>query len=185
MIQYLLLAAAAVATSLYPTVEIVTSEGRIVVELDRPRAPLTVENFERYVQAGHYDKTVIHRIVPGFVIQGGGYDFDLKERPTREPVVNESGNGLVNARGTIAMARVDDPHSATAQWYINLKDNTSLDPNRRRWGYAVFGRVIEGMDVVDKIAAVETGARGQFPSEFPQKPILVHSVRIIPTEATE
>lgn len=185
MIQHALIAVVAAAATLYPTIEIVTSEGRIVVELDRPRAPLTVANFERYVESGHYDKTVIHRVVPGFVVQGGGYDVELKERPTREPVVNESGNGLSNERGTIAMARVEEPHTATAQWYINLKDNTSLDPNRRRWGYTVFGRVVEGMDVVEKIGAVETGARGQFPAEFPQTPILVHSVRIIQNEASE
>ena len=157
----------------------------MVFTLDRPRAPITVDNFIRYVVDGHYDGTIIHRVIEGFVIQGGGYTPDFEERETRDAIVNESGNGLSNIEGTIAMARHDDPHSATAQWYINLKDNTSLDPNRRRWGYAVFGRVIEGMDVVDKIGAAETGARGQFPSEFPQKPILVHSVRIIPSEATE
>lgn len=167
------------ATLPYPKVEIVTSEGTIVVMLNRPRAPRTVENFIRYVLDGHYDGTIIHRVVEGFVIQGGGYTPDFEERATRDPVVNESGNGLSNARGTIAMARQEDPHTAQAQWFINLADNENLDPNRRRWGYAVFGRVEEGMDVVDAIGAVETGPGGSLPGEVPQDRILIERVRVL------
>lgn len=169
----------------YPAVEIVTSEGRAVIELDRPRAPITVDNFLKYVEAGHYDGTIIHRVIPDFVVQGGGYDPDFKSRPTRDEIVNESGNGLTNARGTIAMARQGDPHTATSQWYVNLADNDQLDPNRRRWGYTVFGRVVEGIEVFDKIAAIETGPAGPLPAEVPQKPVLVHSMRVIENEAMQ
>ncbi len=180
-----LVAAPASAQMPYPSVEIMTSEGRAVIELDRPKAPITVDNFLKYVAAGHYNGTIIHRVIPGFVVQGGGYDTDFKARPTRDEIVNESGNGLSNATGTIAMARQEDAHTATSQWYVNLSDNEQLDPNRRRWGYAVFGRVVEGMDVFEKIAAIETGAAGPFPAEVPQKPVLVHSMRVIEFEATQ
>jgi cyclophilin family peptidyl-prolyl cis-trans isomerase len=180
-----LFAAPALGQLPYPTVEVVTSEGRAVIELDRPKAPITVDNFLKYVAAGHYDGTIIHRVIPGFVVQGGGYDPDFKARPTRDEIVNESGNGLSNATGTIAMARQEDPHTATSQWYVNLDDNEQLDPNRRRWGYAVFGRVVEGMEVFEKIAAIETGPAGPFPAEVPQKPVLVHSMRVIEHEATQ
>lgn len=169
----------------YPQVEIVTSEGRMVFALDRPRAPVTVDNFLRYVVDGHYDGTIIHRVVPEFVIQGGGYTADFAERETREPIVNESGNGLSNIQGTIAMARVDDPHSATAQWYINVSDNSGLDPNRRRWGYAVFGRIVSGLDVALRIAAIETGAAGPFPAEVPTRRVVVERVRVITPEEPE
>ena len=185
LLSIALFAAPAVGQLPYPTVEIVTSEGRAVIELDRPKAPITVDNFLKYVAAGHYDGTIIHRVIPGFVVQGGGYDPDFKERPTGDEIVNESGNGLSNAAGTIAMARQDDPHTATSQWYVNLDDNEQLDPNRRRWGYAVFGRVVEGMEVFAKIAAIETGPAGPFPAEVPQKPVLVHSMRVIEHEATQ
>lgn len=167
----------------YPAIEVVTSEGTFIVELDRPRAPRTVENFVRYVLDRHYDGTVIHRVIDGFVVQGGGYDAKYEERTPRGEIVNESGNGLSNVRGTLAMARQDDPHTAKAQWYINLADNTRLDPSARRWGYAVFGRVVEGMEVVDKIAKIETGAGGPFPAEVPQTTVLVHSMRVIENEA--
>ena len=167
----------------YPAIEVVTSEGTFIVELDRPRAPHTVANFVRYALDGHYDRTIVHRVIDGFVVQGGGYDAKFAERPTRGEIVNESGNGLSNERGTIAMARQNEPHSAKAQWYINLADNKMLDPSARRWGYAVFGRVVEGMEVVDKIAKIETGAGGPFPAEVPQKPVIVHSMRVIDNEA--
>lgn len=180
-----LLAGPAFAQMPYPAVEVVTSEGRAVIELDRPKAPITVDNFLKYVAAGHYDGTIIHRVIPGFVVQGGGYDVAFKSRPTRGEIVNESGNGLSNEKGTIAMARQDDPHTATSQWFVNLDDNKRLDPNRRRWGYAVFGRVVEGMDVFEKIAAIETGPGGPLPAEVPQKPVLVHSMRVIEYEATQ
>ncbi len=182
---FALVTASASAQMPYPSVEIVTSEGRAIIELDRPKAPITVDNFLKYVAAGHYDGTIIHRVIPDFVVQGGGYDPDFKSRPTRDEIVNEAGNGLTNARGTIAMARQADPHTATSQWYVNLGDNEQLDPNRRRWGYAVFGRVVEGMDVFDKIAAIETGPAGPLPAEVPQKPVLVHSMRVIEYEATQ
>jgi len=154
-------------------VRVQTNQGAFVVELDAQRAPLTVRNFLEYVRAGHYDGTIFHRVIDGFVIQGGGYTAKLEEKPTRDPVANESGNGLSNRRGTIAMARTEDPHSATSQFYINLKDNLQLDPQLERWGYCVFGRVIEGMDVVDAIAKVPTGPRGEIPSDVPQTDIVV------------
>lgn len=163
----------------YPQVEIVTSEGRMVFTLDRPRAPITVDNFIRYVLDGHYDGTIIHRVIEDFVIQGGGYLPDFSERPTRGPIVNESGNGLSNMEGTLAMARHTDPHTATAQWYINVGENTQLDPNRRRWGYAVFGRIVEGMDVAMRISRMETGPAGPFPGEVPVERVVVESVRLV------
>lgn len=163
----------------YPSVEIVTSEGRIVVQLDRPRAPLTVDNFIAYVNDGSYDGTIFHRVVAGFVIQGGTFDANYDERPGRDPIPNESGNGLSNQPGTIAMARTGDPHSATRGWYINVADNERLDPTRRRWGYAVFGRVIEGMDVVERIAAIETGPGGPLDSEVPQTRVTIERMRVL------
>lgn len=140
-------------------VAMVTSKGNIVLELDAKRAPVSVANFVRYAGRGDYDGNIFHRVVPGFVIQSGGHSADLTELPGGEPIVNEWGNGLTNARGTIGMARDTDPDSATRQWYINLADNDRLDIAREvsgGAGYAVFGRVVEGMDVVDAIAAVQT-----------------------------
>ncbi len=163
----------------YPSVEIVTNLGRIVVQLDRPRAPLTVDNFIGYVRDGSYDGTIIHRVVPDFVIQGGSHDTAYEERPERDPIPNESGNGLSNQPGTIAMARYDDPHTATRGWYINVADNERLDPSSRRWGYAVFGRVSEGMDVVERIAAVETGPGGPFDAEVPQEQVVIERMRVL------
>lgn len=163
----------------YPSVEIVTSEGRIVVQLDRPRAPLTVDNFIAYVEDGSYDGTIFHRVVPEFVIQGGTYDANYDSRPERDPVPNESGNGLSNQPGTIAMARTEDPHSATRGWYINVADNERLDPTRRRWGYAVFGRVIEGMEVAERIAAIETGPGGPLDAEVPQTRVTIERMRVL------
>ncbi len=167
------------AGELFPHVRIVTTEGTITLELDAMRAPLTVKNFLRYVKEGHYDGTILHRVVKGFVIQGGGYTPDYKERKTHEPIPNESGNGLTNDRGTIAMARNKDPHSARAQFYINVGDNKGLDPSPRHWGYAVFGQVIKGMDVVDKIAALPTGPGGPFDQEVPAAPVVINKVEIV------
>jgi peptidyl-prolyl cis-trans isomerase B (cyclophilin B) len=140
-----------------------TSKGRIVLELDPQKAPKTVENFLGYVKAGHYDGTVFHRVIPGFMIQGGGFTDSMSQKPTQANIQNEADNGLKNARGSIAMARTGDPHSASAQFFINLKDNDFLNhtgKNAQGWGYAVFGRVVEGMDVIDEIAKVKTGRRG-------------------------
>ena len=143
--------------NLFPSVRLETSMGDIVVELDRTRAPITANNFLRYVLEKHYDNTIFHRVMPGFVVQGGGYTEALEEREQFPPIFNESGNGLTNMPMTIAMARFDDPHSATDQFYFNLAANSSLDPGSRSWGYAVFGQVISGQDVVEAIASVETG----------------------------
>jgi cyclophilin family peptidyl-prolyl cis-trans isomerase len=159
----------------HPYIKFETTEGNILLELDGRRAPLTVQNFLKLVDDGYFDGTIFHRVIPGFMIQGGGYSpsFNLKEPDGTVP--NESGNGLTNRRGTIAMARKDDPHSAMAQFFINVADNTGLDPSSRRWGYAVFGVVIEGMDVVDKIANSPTGPGGQFSKDVPVIPIVIKS----------
>lgn len=162
-----------------PTLELDTSMGRIVVELDAAKAPKSAANFLQYARDGFYDGTVFHRVIPGFMIQGGGFDAKMKQKDTRAPIENEAANGLRNRRGTLAMARTADPHSATAQFFINHADNTFLDyPSRDGWGYAVFGKVIEGMDVVDRIAAVPTGNAG-FHQNVPQTPVVIRSVTII------
>lgn len=142
--------------NLFPVVRLETSMGVIEVELNRMRAPVTSNNFLRYVLEGEYDGTIFHRVMPGFVVQGGGYTSEIRERTEHESIINESGNGLQNIRGSIAMARYDDPHSATNQFFFNMENNTSLDPNTRSWGYAVFGEVITGMDVLEAISDVET-----------------------------
>ncbi|WP_434950722.1 peptidylprolyl isomerase [Shewanella sp. HL-SH4] len=142
--------------TLYPKVTLETSMGNIVIELDRTRAPRTVDNFLTYVVKGEYNGTLFHRVIAEFVVQGGGVTTALEELPTMAPVVNESGNGLSNGLGTIAMARDNDPHSANSQFYFNVADNKKLDPSKRRWGYAVFGEVIEGMDVLEAISLVPT-----------------------------
>jgi peptidyl-prolyl cis-trans isomerase A (cyclophilin A) len=141
----------------FPSVKLETSMGDIVVELNRRRAPVTANNFLRYVLAGAYDNTIFHRVMPGFVVQGGGYTETIEERELFPPIINESGNGLKNQMMTVSMARFDDPHSATNQFFFNLADNESLNPGRRNWGYAVFGEVIEGWDVVMAISGVDTG----------------------------
>ena len=149
------------------------------MELDAVRAPLTVENVLRYVRDGFYDGLVIHRVAANFVVQGGGYDTAYLERPTHGPVPNESGNGLSNTRGTVGLARTESPHSGTSQFYINLVDNLGLDPLPSRWGYAVFGRVVEGMDVIDRIGHVATGARGRFPAEVPLEQIVIERAYVL------
>ncbi len=146
-----------------PQVLLETTEGDILLELFPERAPKTVENFLKYVDDGFYDNTIFHRVIPGFMIQGGGMDARMKEKATNEPIKNEADNGLKNERGTIAMARTGDPHSATAQFFINHADNVSLnhrEPTRDGWGYAVFGKVLDGMDTVDKIAKKKTRRAG-------------------------
>jgi cyclophilin family peptidyl-prolyl cis-trans isomerase len=160
-------------------VRISTTLGAFTVEVDPVRAPLTSANFLQYVRDGHYDGTIFHRVIGSFVVQGGGHLPDGSEKPTRPGVPNESGNGLSNRRGTIALARVEAPHSGTAQFYINVTDNIALDPSPSRWGYAVFGRVVAGMDVVDRIASTATGARGPFPEDTPLEPVLIESATVI------
>lgn len=171
------LAAQEVPPSLAPRVILETSEGTIVLELDAVRAPLTTENFLRYVRSGTYDGVQFHRIVPNFVIQAGGFDAAFKPIEVGPPLVNESGNGLGNVRGSLGMARGDSPHSATSQFYVNIKDNLGLNPLPSRWGYAVFGRVAEGMDIVDRIAYVATGERDGF-TDVPLKPVLIQRASV-------
>ena len=152
--------AAAAATTEYPEVILHTNHGAITVELFTDKAPNSVENFLLYARAGHYDGTLFHRVIPNFMIQGGGFDTDFQQKSTREPIENEADNGLENTRGTLAMARTNDPHSATAQFFINVTDNAFLNHRGKQsgetWGYAVFGQVTDGMDVVDAIRDVPT-----------------------------
>jgi peptidyl-prolyl cis-trans isomerase A (cyclophilin A) len=164
-----------------PVVVIDTTAGPITVQLDRARAPMTVDNFLKYVDSGFFDGLIFHRVIPNFMIQGGGMNEQLQEKATGAPIRNEARNGLSNRRGTIAMARTSDPNSATAQFFINLVDNgASLDPNPDSAGYAVFGKVIAGMDVVDKIAQVPTGRKGPH-DDVPLKPIVIKSARRKPS----
>lgn len=156
-----------------------TSAGPIVIALDAAKAPKSVANFLDYVKAGHYDGTVFHRVIPNFMIQGGGFDPDMNQKPTRAPIVLESKNGLTNQRGTVAMARTSVPDSATAQFFINLKDNGFLDSANTPdgSGYAVFGKVVSGMEVVDKIAAVPTGNKGPF-QNVPATPVIIRKASV-------
>lgn len=163
----------------YPHVHIQTTAGSFELELDRPRAPVSVANFLQYVKEDAYDGSIFHRVIPGFMAQGGGLDVDFTELPIHGVVPNESGNGLKNERGTIAMARTADPHSATRQFYINLVDNAALDPRSSGWGYAVFGRVVEGMETLDKIAAIPTGPGGPFPRDVPQSPVIIQKMTLV------
>jgi cyclophilin family peptidyl-prolyl cis-trans isomerase len=153
-----------------------TSLGSFTVELFEQDAPATTRNFLEYVDAGHFDGTVFHRVIPGFVIQGGGLTEDMRQKPTRAPIRNEADNGLKNRRGTLSMARTNDPHSATSQFFVNLVDNAFLDPGRGGAGYAVFGCVTEGMDVVDRIAAVKTGSKAGH-QDVPLTPVKVTSAK--------
>jgi peptidyl-prolyl cis-trans isomerase A (cyclophilin A) len=166
---------------LFPSVRIETSLGDIVVELDRRRAPVTANHFLRHVEEGLYEGTVFHRVIPGFVVQGGGYlEGSMRGIDHLGPIINESGNGLKNETGTIAMARHSDPHTATSQFYFNLADNESLDPRRRNWGYTVFGKVLEGMDVVEAIAVVETDYNALIDSpDVPVEPVVLKRVQLI------
>jgi cyclophilin family peptidyl-prolyl cis-trans isomerase len=161
----------------HPYVKLETSEGNIVLELDGKQAPLTVGHFLGLVDSGFYDGLSFHRVIPGFMSQGGGFTPGLKRKEDDGTIPNESGNGLSNLRGTIAMARTGDPHSANSQFFINVADNQRLDPTKQafngRWGYTVFGQVIEGMEVVDKIVSVQTGPQGPFQSDVPVVPIII------------
>lgn len=163
----------------YPRVRLDTTEGEILLELDTRRAPLTVRHFVDLVKSGHYDGTIFHRVIPDFVAQAGGYNRDLESVEADDAIVNESGNGLRNLRGTVAMARFEEPHTANAQFYINLSDNRQLDPQGSRWGYAVFGYVIEGMDVADAIAALPTGPAGDFASDVPVVRVIIEKATLL------
>jgi peptidyl-prolyl cis-trans isomerase B (cyclophilin B) len=162
-------------------VKLTTNLGTITLELDAEKAPKTVENFLAYVKAGHYDNTVFHRVIKNFMIQGGGFEPGMNQKPTNAPIDNEAANGLKNKRGTIAMARTNDPHSATAQFFINVVDNDFLDfkaPSGSGWGYCVFGQVVEGMDVIDKIKAVRTGNKG-FHQDVPTEDVIIEKAEIV------
>ena len=177
-----LLAGSAVAQGTAPgpvQVRFETTLGSFTVALDTARAPLSAANVARYAADGHYDGTIFHRVVPGFAVQGGGYTADGVEKPARDPIPNESGNGLTNRRGTVALARGPDPHSAAAEFYVNIADNINLDPRPDRWGFAVVGNVVQGMDVIDRIAAVRTGARGPFPRETPLEPVVIKRAEVL------
>ena len=158
-----------------------TNHGVIAIELDEARAPTSVSNFCAYAKSGHYDGTIFHRVIPGFMIQGGGFDDAMQQKPTRSSIKNEANNGLHNEKGTVAMARTSDPHSATAQFFINLKDNDFLDnasDTPQGWGYAVFGKVVGGMDVVEKIAQVKTGVKGMH-RDVPLETVKIERVEIV------
>lgn len=171
----------AIGAGSQPVVEIKTSQGVIVVELNPDKAPNTVANFLQYVKDGHYTGTIFHRVISNFMIQGGGMDKDFKEKPTRAPIKNEANNGLTNNVGTIAMARTGDPHSATAQFFINVAKNDFLnhtDSSERGWGYTVFGKVVKGMDVVERIARMQTDG-----GDVPLQTITIESVTLLPAPA--
>jgi len=162
-----------------PRVDLVTSKGQIVLELYADKAPQTVKNFLAYVDAGYYNGTIFHRVIPGFMIQGGGFTTDMKQKRARAPIRNEANNRLRNERGTIAMARTQNPHSATAQFFINSANNDFLNHKSKTppgWGYAVFGRVVEGMTVVDAISGVKTGTRGGF-RDVPTEAVVITKVK--------
>jgi peptidyl-prolyl cis-trans isomerase A (cyclophilin A) len=160
-------------------VRVQTNLGAFVVELQRDRAPLTVENFLGYVKAGHYTNTLFHRTIANFIIQGGGVGLDYKAVPTLKPIPNEAGNGLKNLRGTVGLARASGPHSGDAQFYVNVADNGDLDPLPTRWGYAVFGRVVEGMEVVDRISVSPTGAMGPFKADAPMAAVVIQKIELM------
>ena len=156
-----------------------TNHGQITIELDADKAPKTVENFLAYVKSGHYDGTIFHRVIDGFMIQGGGFEPGMKQKDSGEPIENEASNGLANEKYTIAMARTNDPHSATAQFFINVKDNSFLDySGPDNWGYCVFGKVTDGTDVVDQIRKVPTGSKG-FHGDVPVEDVIIEKAEIV------
>jgi cyclophilin family peptidyl-prolyl cis-trans isomerase len=171
------IATAADKVPAHPYIKMETTEGNIVLELNGREAPITVGHFLDLVDSGFYDGLIFHRVIPGFMAQGGGFKPGFKKKETDDTIPNESGNGLSNLRGTIAMARTGDPHSANSQFFINVENNVRLDPNKNTvggsWGYTVFGFVIEGMDVVDRIVSVQTGPQGPFRSDVPVIPIVI------------
>ncbi|MGE5769417.1 MAG: peptidylprolyl isomerase [Betaproteobacteria bacterium] len=162
-------------------IKLTTNHGVITLELNAEKAPKTVANFIAYVEAGHYDNTVFHRVIKNFMIQGGGMEPGMNQKPCRAPIENEAANGLKNKRGTVAMARTNDPHSATAQFFINVVDNDFLDfkaPMGQGWGYCVFGEVVDGLDVVDKIRAVRTGNKG-FHQDVPVEDVIIEKAEVV------
>lgn len=161
-----------------PVVELTTSKGAIRVALKPEEAPVTTRNFLQYVESGFYDGTIFHRVIPGFMVQGGGFTPEMEQKDTRAPIENEADNGLKNLRGTLAMARTQAKDSATSQFFINLTDNAFLDHGTRDFGYAVFAEVVDGMDVVDRIAQVETGRRGGH-GDVPVEPVVIESARVV------
>jgi peptidyl-prolyl cis-trans isomerase A (cyclophilin A) len=178
--------AAEVATGGKPRVLLHTSQGDIMIELSADKAPKTVDNFLQYVKEGFYDGTIFHRVIPRFMAQGGGWTKDLQRKRAHAPIHNEANNGLSNLRGTIAMARTQDPHSAAAEFFINLVDNKRLDyvadasgPSPTSWGYCVFGKVVAGMDTVDKIAAIETGPQGPFQGDVPKTTVIIEKASVV------
>jgi peptidyl-prolyl cis-trans isomerase A (cyclophilin A) len=181
---FLFLCGAAVAAETGPAAKntvvlMETSMGNVKIQLDPQKAPVSVKNFLDYVNKGSYNGTIFHRVIPGFMIQGGGFTTELKQKPTNAPIKNEADNGLKNDRGTIAMARTGDPNSATAQFFINVVNNDGLNrPSPDGFGYAVFGKVIDGMDVVDKIAATKTGMQKGF-RDVPQTPVVIKSMKVL------
>lgn len=165
-----------------PSVKFTTNQGVIVLELNAEAAPNTVANFVSYVEDGFYEGTIFHRIIPNFMAQGGGFTSDFQQKGVKASIENEADNGLKNDRGTIARARTNDPHSATGQFFINLKDNDFLNHSSKTqqgWGYAVFGKVTEGMDVIDKMAAIPTGSGGMFPTDVPQEEVIIEKAEIV------
>ena len=170
-------AATAATAKASPTrVQVVTSLGKFTIELNEERAPLTVVNFLKYVDQGQYTGTIFHRTIANFVIQGGGFDATMKLKAAPIKTVNESGNGLTNQRGTVGLARGSEPHSGDCQFYINVNDNSALDPTQARWGYTVFGKVIDGMDVVDRISTLATGAKGPFKEDAPLEMVTIEKI---------
>ncbi len=166
----------------HPRVAIETNLGKIVLELNKNKAPVSVENFLRYVNEGFYDNTIFHRVISNFMVQGGGFTKSLQKKEVHAPIKNEADNGLKNDKGSIAMARTSDPHSATGQFFINVVNNDFLNhsaPTSQGWGYAVFGKVVEGMDVINKIRKQATGAQGPFPSDVPKQAVIMTTVTVI------
>jgi cyclophilin family peptidyl-prolyl cis-trans isomerase len=170
------IAAQAAATE---RVRVTTNLGSFVIELQRDRAPLTVDNFLAYVRAGHYTNTLFHRVIANFVVQGGGVGLDYKAKPTLKPIPNEAGNGLKNLRGTVGLARASGPHTGDCQFYVNVADNGDLDPLPTRWGYAVFGHVVEGMEVVDRISVSPTGPMGPFKQDAPLAAVVIQKIELL------
>jgi cyclophilin family peptidyl-prolyl cis-trans isomerase len=160
-------------------VRVTTNFGAFVIEMQRDRAPLTVDNFLFYVKSGYYTNTLFHRTINSFVIQGGGVGLDYKAKPTQKPIPNEAGNGLKNLRGTVGLARASGPHSGDCQFYVNVADNADLDPLPTRWGYAVFGKIVEGMEVIDRISVSPTGAMGPFKQDAPLEPVIIQKAELI------
>jgi cyclophilin family peptidyl-prolyl cis-trans isomerase len=173
---------AVTTTQTAPQVKLQTSLGDVVIQLNPEKAPVTTENFLGYVKAGQYNGTIFHRVIPGFMAQGGGFTEKWEQKSTKAAIKNEADNGLPNKRGTIAMARTSDPQSATAQFFINYADNAFLDyksPTPQGWGYAVFGEIVQGMDVVDKMATIPTGRGGPMPTDVPQTPIVIQKASMV------